>query len=81
MTCHGYGDTTQTVKKAWDMAPRTAAKAVPTNLLDVTSYAGSVEACIDCLQAQEENGVDIHSVYVDTPDSHEYEQVLKKLVE
>ena len=80
LTRHGYGDAVQTVKKAWDVGSRAASEAVPANLLDATSCAGSVEACIDRLQAQEESGVDLHSVHVDTPDNREYEQMLKKLV-
>jgi F420-dependent oxidoreductase-like protein len=80
LTRHGYGDAVQTVKKAWDAGSRAAAEAVPANLLDATSCAGSVEACIERLQAQEENGVDIHSVQVDASDNREYEQMLRKLV-
>jgi len=49
-------------------------------LINATSCAGSVEACIDRLQAQEESGVDIQTVHVDAKDDREYEQVLAKLV-
>ena len=77
---HGHGDAVQTVKKAWEAGSHAAAEAVPGDLIDATSWAGSVESCIERLQAQEENGVDIHSVHVDTSDNREYEQTLKKLV-
>src|SRR5205814_597874 len=75
-----HGDTVQAVKKAWDVSSRAASEAVSADLIDATSCAGSVEACVDHLQAQEESGVDVHSVQVDTSDNREYEQMLKKLV-
>src|SRR5215510_15121044 len=80
LTRHGYGEAVQAVKKAWEGGSRAAAEAVPAGLVDATSCAGSVEACIDRLQAQEEGGVDIHTVQVDAKDNREYEQALTKLV-
>jgi alkanesulfonate monooxygenase SsuD/methylene tetrahydromethanopterin reductase-like flavin-dependent oxidoreductase (luciferase family) len=80
LTRLGYGDTVEAVKKGWDLGSRAAAEAVSADLLNAVSCAGSVEACIDRLQAQEENGADIHSVSVDTADNREYEQTLRKLV-
>lgn len=80
LTRHGYGDAVQAVKKAWEAGSRAAAEAVPENLLDATSCAGSVEACVERLQAQTESGVDIHSVHVDAQDNREYERLLKRLV-
>jgi alkanesulfonate monooxygenase SsuD/methylene tetrahydromethanopterin reductase-like flavin-dependent oxidoreductase (luciferase family) len=80
LTRHGHGEAVQAVKKGWEVNSRAAAEAVPTNLLDATSCAGSIEACIDRLQAQEESGVDLHAVHVDTQDNHEYERALIKLV-
>lgn len=80
LTRHGYGEAVQAVKKGWEGGSRAAAEAVPANLIDATSCAGSVEVCIDRLQAQEESGVNLHSVHVDTQDNREYEQTLAKLV-
>ncbi len=80
LTRHGYSEAVQAVKKAWEGGSRAAAEAVPTGLIDATSCAGSVEACLDRLQAQEEGGVDIHTVHVDAKDNREYEQTLAKLV-
>jgi alkanesulfonate monooxygenase SsuD/methylene tetrahydromethanopterin reductase-like flavin-dependent oxidoreductase (luciferase family) len=80
LTRHGYGEAVQTVKKAWESGSRAAAEAVPNALIDATSCAGSVEVCIDRLQAQEERGVDIHTVHVDAQDAREYEQALARLV-
>jgi F420-dependent oxidoreductase-like protein len=80
LTRHGYGEAVQAVKKGWEVNSRAAAEAVPANLIDATSCAGSVEACIERLHAQEESGVDLHAVHVDTQDNREYEQALTKLV-
>jgi len=80
LTRHGFGEAVQAVKKGWEVNSRAAAEAVPANLLDATSCAGPVEACIDRLQEQEANGVDFHYVSVDTHDNKEYEQMLAKLV-
>lgn len=80
LTRHGYGESVQAVKKAWESGSRAAAEAVPANLIDATSCAGAVEICLERLQAQEENGVDLHTVHVDTQDLREYEQTLAKLV-
>jgi F420-dependent oxidoreductase-like protein len=80
LTRHGYGEAVQAVKKAWEGGSRAAAEAVPANLIDATGCAGSVEVCIDRLQAQEESGVDVHTVHVDAQDNREYEQTLAKLV-
>lgn len=80
LTRHGYGEAVQTVKKAWESGSRAAAEAVPADLIDATGCAGSVEACLDRLQAQEASGVNIHTVHADVSDNREYEQALAKLV-
>ncbi len=80
LTRHGYGEAVQAVKKGWDVNSRAAADAIPANLIDATSCAGTIEACIDRIHAQEESGVDLHPVNIDTQDLHEYEQTLTKLV-
>lgn len=80
LTRHGYGEAVQAVKKAWEGSSRAAAEAVPGNLIDVTGCAGSVEACIERLQAQTESGVDVHTAHVDAQDNREYEQALARLV-
>jgi F420-dependent oxidoreductase-like protein len=80
LTRHGYGEAVQTVKKAWAGGSQAAAAAVPAELIDATGCVGSVEACIERLQAQEESGVDIHTVQVDTQDNREYEQTLARLI-
>jgi hypothetical protein len=80
LTRHGCGEAVQAVKKGWEGGSRAASEAVPAELIDATSCAGSVEACVERLQAQEESGVDIQTVQVDATDNREYEQALVKLV-
>lgn len=80
LTRHGYGETVQAVKKAWEAGSGAATAAVSAALIDAVSCVGSVEAGIERLQAQEASGVDIHTVHVDTQDPREYEQTLVKLV-
>lgn len=80
LTRLGHGETVEKVKAAWENGSRAAAEAVTDELLDETLCAGSVEECIDRLQAQEECGADVHTVSVDATDNKHYEQTLAKLV-
>ncbi len=80
LTRQGYGEAVEKVKKAWEGGSRAAAEAVPADLIEATSFAGPVEACVERLQAQEESGVDIHTVQVDLQDRREYERALKRLI-
>ena len=80
LTRLGYGETVETVKKAWAGGSRAAAETVPAQLVDATGCVGSVEAGINRLQAQEECGVDLHHVNVQAENNTEYERILTKLV-
>lgn len=80
LTRLGHGETVEQVKKAWENGSRAAAEAVTDELIDETFCAGSVEQCIDRMQAQAEAGVDVHSVHVDTADNTEYAKILEQLV-
>ena len=80
LTRLGYGETVETVKKAWAGGSRAAGEAVPAQLVDATGCVGSVEAGIDRLQAQAECGVDLHHVNVQAENNTEYERILAKLV-
>ncbi len=80
LTRLGYGETVETVKKAWAGGSRAAGEAVPAHLVDATGCVGSVEAGIDRLQAQEAGGVDLHHVNVQAENNGEYERILAKLV-
>ena len=80
LTRLGHGETVEKVKVAWENGSRAAAEAVTDELVDETLCAGSAEECIDRLQAQEECGVNVHTVSVDATDNKEYEQTLAKLL-
>ena len=76
----GHADTVEKVKAAWKDGSRAAALAVTDELVDETLCAGSVEACLDRLEAQAECGVDIHPVNIEATDTRAYERALKMLV-
>ena len=77
----GYEEAVRTVRKAWEDGGRAAgAAAVPDGLVDSLFLAGPVEACLERLAAQEEAGIDLHSVHVDTPDPQEATKILERLV-
>ncbi len=80
LTRLGHAETVEKVKAAWENGSRAAAEAVTDELVDETLCAGSAEECIERLQAQEECGVNVHTVSVDATDNKEYEQTLAKLV-
>jgi len=77
----GYEDTVQTVRQAWDEGGRgTGTAAVPDALVDSLFFAGSVEACLERLDAQAEAGIDMHTVRVDTDDPQELQKIFRRLV-
>ena len=80
LTRLGYGETVEKVKSAWQNGSRAAAEAVGDELVNDTLCAGPVEACLERMQAQEECGVDIHTVSVEAADNAEYERILTRLV-
>lgn len=80
LTRLGHGETVEKVKGAWQNGSRAAAETVTDELVDETFCAGSVEECLDRMQAQEECGVDVHTVSVEAADNTEYERILAKLM-
>ena len=81
LTRLGHEDAVRTIRTAWDEGGRAAgAAAVPQALVDSLFFAGPVEACIERLAAQEEAGIDLHSVQVGATDARETVHILQKLV-
>jgi alkanesulfonate monooxygenase SsuD/methylene tetrahydromethanopterin reductase-like flavin-dependent oxidoreductase (luciferase family) len=77
----GYEEAVRAVRKAWDEGGRAAGTtAVPDALVDSLHMAGPVEACLERLAAQEEAGIDLHSVHVDADDSKDATRILERLV-
>jgi F420-dependent oxidoreductase-like protein len=78
----GYEDAVDAVRKAWDAGGRVAGTAaVPETLVDSLFFAGSVEACIERLDAQAAAGIDMHTVRLDSSDAQETVRILKRLVD
>jgi F420-dependent oxidoreductase-like protein len=77
----GHEDAVRTIRTAWDEGGRAAGTAaVPQALVDSLFFAGPVEACIERLAAQEEAGIDMHSVHVEATDMQETVKILHRLV-
>jgi alkanesulfonate monooxygenase SsuD/methylene tetrahydromethanopterin reductase-like flavin-dependent oxidoreductase (luciferase family) len=77
----GYEEAVSTVRKAWDEGGRAAGTAaIPEALVDSLFFAGSVEACIERLEAQATAGIDMHTVRVEGNDAREMMQILRRLV-
>jgi alkanesulfonate monooxygenase SsuD/methylene tetrahydromethanopterin reductase-like flavin-dependent oxidoreductase (luciferase family) len=77
----GYEEAVQVVRHTWDEGGRAAGTAaVPDTLVDSLHFAGPVEACLERLAAQEEAGIDMHTVHVDATAPGEATQILTRLV-
>lgn len=77
----GHEEAVTIVRKAWEEGGHPAGiAAVPDQLVDSLFFAGPVEACVERLVAQEEAGIDLHSVNVHADDPREAEQLLARLV-
>jgi F420-dependent oxidoreductase-like protein len=77
----GYGDAVDQIRKAWDAGGHVAGTAaVPDSLADGLFFAGPVEACVARLAAQEEAGIDMHTVQVEADDPREAAKILTRLV-
>lgn len=77
----GHEEAVTTVRQAWEEGGHPAGiAAVPDKLVDSLFFAGPVEACVERLVAQEEAGIDLHSVNVHADDPQEAEKLLARLV-
>ncbi len=81
LTRMGHEDTVATVRQAWAAGGHSAGiAAVPDSLVDSLFFAGSVEACVERLQAQAEAGIDMHTVQVAMDDPQTAARDLATLV-
>jgi F420-dependent oxidoreductase-like protein len=77
----GYAAAVTTIRQAWETGGRVAGTAaVPDGLVDSLFFAGSIEACLDRLDAQTEAGIDMHTVCVEADDPKEAATILQRLV-
>lgn len=76
----GHADAVQAIRTAWSDGGRAAGTAaVPDSLVDSLFFAGPLEACLERLAAQEEAGIDLHSVSVEATDTKEATKLLQRL--
>lgn len=77
----GHEQAVQVIRQAWNEGGRAAGTAaVPNALVDSLHFAGPVEACVERLAAQEEAGIDLHSVQVDATDPKATGRIFERLV-
>lgn len=81
LTRFGFEEEVNRIKEAWAAnGAEAGTKAVAPKLLDEIHYVGDLNGAIARLKAQEEAGVDIHTVQVDAAgDPHVLEQTLAAL--
>jgi F420-dependent oxidoreductase-like protein len=77
----GHVEAVTRVRQAWDEGGHMAGTAaVPDTLVDSLFLAGPIEACLERLAAQEEAGIDLHAVHVDSADARETIRTLERLI-
>jgi len=82
LTRMGFADSVKLIKDAWASGgAKAGTAAVPPKMLADLGYVGGVEGAIERLHAQEEAGVNLHSIEVDTGgDMKEYERTVARLI-
>jgi F420-dependent oxidoreductase-like protein len=81
LTRLGYADAVQNIRQAWADGGRAAGTAaVPDDLVDSLHFVGSIEACIDRLDAQQEAGIDLHAVRVEASEPHQATRIFERLI-
>lgn len=78
---HGLADEAATIRHAWRTGGAEAGlAAVPDGLEDRFDFVGTVDACVERLDAQAETGVDLHQVSVAAGSDAEWTDILRRLV-
>ncbi len=82
LTRMGFGGDVAKIKEAWNAGgSKAGAEAVSERLLKELAYIGPVEGAVERLRAQEEAGVDLHPVDIDTGGSPaEFEKIVARLL-
>lgn len=77
----GQEEAVTVVRRAWEEGGHAAGiAAVPDALVESLFFAGSVEACVERLEAQREAGVELHTVNVALENPQEAARAMAKLV-
>ena len=78
---YGFGDDVAKVKEAWDAGGSKAGVAAASEkLLSELGYIGGIEGAIERLKAQDEAGVDVHTVEIDASSPAEFEKIVARLL-
>ncbi len=82
LTRMGFGDAVAKIKEAWASGgSKAGTDAVSEKLLGELGYIGGVDGAIERLRAQEEAGIDLHSVEIDSGGSAaDFEKTVAKLL-
>lgn len=82
LTRFGYGEAANAIRQAWSAGgAKAGAAAVPAGLSSELGYVGGLEGAIERLKAQEEAGIDLHTVEVDSGgDTAAFEHTMAALV-
>ena len=76
----GYADEANAVRRGWEEGGAAGgAAALPDDLVNQLSTAGTVEECIEAMEEAEEAGFDWHSVSVDERDPKKRAEIYKQL--
>jgi alkanesulfonate monooxygenase SsuD/methylene tetrahydromethanopterin reductase-like flavin-dependent oxidoreductase (luciferase family) len=78
---HGLADEAASIRRAWAAdGAEAGVAAVPRALEDHFDFVGTVDACVERIEAQSELGVDLHQVSVDTEDQAHWAANIRRLV-
>jgi alkanesulfonate monooxygenase SsuD/methylene tetrahydromethanopterin reductase-like flavin-dependent oxidoreductase (luciferase family) len=78
---HGFGEDVAKVKEAWSSGGAKAGIAAASEkLLTELGYIGGIEGGLERLRAQDEAGVDVHTVEIDASTPAEFEKITAQLL-
>ena len=78
---YGFGADVAKVKEAWDVGGSKAGIAAASEkLLNELGYIGGIEGALEHLNAQDEAGVDVHTVEIDASTPAEFEKITARLL-
>ena len=81
LTRYGFGADVAKIKEAWDAAGSKAGIAAASEkLLSELGYIGGIEGALERLRAQDEAGVDVHTVEIDASSPAEFEKIVARLL-
>jgi alkanesulfonate monooxygenase SsuD/methylene tetrahydromethanopterin reductase-like flavin-dependent oxidoreductase (luciferase family) len=81
LTRYGFGNDVVKIKEAWSTGGAKAGIAAASEkLLSELGYIGGLEGALERLKAQDEAGVDMHTVEIDASSPAEFEKIVARLL-